>query len=157
MEQQKWVSKLLGYDYEIIYKKGIENVAADALSRLPEQAALAAISTPIFGGLDDIRAELATNDTAQEIIYKLQQDPGAVPHYSWDGKDLRYKGRIVLLVPLKSHYYFRSSMHLHLLDIQATFALTNDFLKLFYWKGMRKEVKRFEQECDACQRNKSEL
>lgn len=47
-------------------------------------------------------------------------------------------------------------MHLHLLDIQATFALTNDFLVLFYWKGMRKEVKRFVQECDACQRNKSE-
>jgi hypothetical protein len=32
-EQQKWVTKLFGYDYEIIYKKGKENVVADALSR----------------------------------------------------------------------------------------------------------------------------
>jgi hypothetical protein len=31
-EQQKWVTKLFGYDYEIIYKKGKDNVAADALS-----------------------------------------------------------------------------------------------------------------------------
>jgi hypothetical protein len=32
-EQQKWVTKLFGYDYEIIYKKGKDNVMADALSR----------------------------------------------------------------------------------------------------------------------------
>jgi hypothetical protein len=32
-EQQKWVTKLFGYDYEIIYKKGKENVVVDALSR----------------------------------------------------------------------------------------------------------------------------
>jgi hypothetical protein len=32
-EQQKWVTKLFGYDYEIIYKKGKENVVADAFSR----------------------------------------------------------------------------------------------------------------------------
>ena len=31
-EQQKWVSKLLGYDYEIIYKPGKENSVVDALS-----------------------------------------------------------------------------------------------------------------------------
>jgi hypothetical protein len=32
-EQQKWVTKLFGYDYEIIYKKGKYNVVVDALSR----------------------------------------------------------------------------------------------------------------------------
>ena len=32
-EQQKWVIKMLGYDFEIIYKKGKLNVVADALSR----------------------------------------------------------------------------------------------------------------------------
>jgi hypothetical protein len=31
-KQQKWVTKLFGYDYEIIYKKGKENVVDDALS-----------------------------------------------------------------------------------------------------------------------------
>jgi hypothetical protein len=30
-EQQKWVTKLFGYDYEIIYKKGKDNVVVDAL------------------------------------------------------------------------------------------------------------------------------
>jgi hypothetical protein len=37
LEQQKWVTKLFGYHYEIIYKKGKENVVADALSRKYEE------------------------------------------------------------------------------------------------------------------------
>jgi hypothetical protein len=32
-EQQKWVTKLFGYHYEIIYKKGKDNVVVDALSQ----------------------------------------------------------------------------------------------------------------------------
>jgi hypothetical protein len=31
-EKQKWVTKLFGYDYEIIYKNGKENVVVDTLS-----------------------------------------------------------------------------------------------------------------------------
>ena len=30
-EQQKWITKILGYDFEIIYKNGKKNVLADAL------------------------------------------------------------------------------------------------------------------------------
>ncbi|GKB42961.1 retrotransposable element Tf2 [Tanacetum coccineum] len=32
--KMKWLPKLMGYDYEVVYKKGSENGAADALSRL---------------------------------------------------------------------------------------------------------------------------
>lgn len=35
LEQQKWIAKLLGYEYEILYKLERENNIADALSRLP--------------------------------------------------------------------------------------------------------------------------
>ena len=46
-EQQKWVTKMLGYHFEIIYKKGKLNVVANALSRKNEdvEAFLCAIST----------------------------------------------------------------------------------------------------------------
>ena len=45
-EKQKWVTKMLGYDFEIIYKKGKQNVVVDALSRKDEdvEAFLRAIS-----------------------------------------------------------------------------------------------------------------
>ena len=35
-EQQKWVTNMLGYEFEIIYKKGKQNAVAGALSRKDE-------------------------------------------------------------------------------------------------------------------------
>ena len=35
-QQHKWVKKMLGYDFEIICKKGKKNVFIDALSRKDE-------------------------------------------------------------------------------------------------------------------------
>jgi len=32
-EQKKWVTNMLGYDFDIIYRKGKQNFVADALSR----------------------------------------------------------------------------------------------------------------------------
>ena len=45
-KQQKWVSKLLGYDYEITYKPGRENSIADALSRVIGRPSLNTLFVP---------------------------------------------------------------------------------------------------------------
>ncbi|RVW76696.1 Transposon Tf2-8 polyprotein [Vitis vinifera] len=60
-EQQKWVAKLLGYDYEIIYRPGKENSAADALSRRPNSPLLNPIFISQVSLWDDIR-KAATTD-----------------------------------------------------------------------------------------------
>eukprot|EP00253_Pinus_taeda_P018790 PITA_18790 len=57
-QQNKWLAKILGYDYEIIYKKGHENVVADALSRqFEEESTLLAISLPIPEWIEEARKE----------------------------------------------------------------------------------------------------
>ena len=50
-------NKVFGYDYEITYKKGKENVVADALLRLPKQAEFLAISLSTCDFLKDIKME----------------------------------------------------------------------------------------------------
>ena len=58
-EQQKWVTKMLGYDFEIIYKEGKLNVVANSLSRKDEEveAFLSAISIIQLDLITKARAE----------------------------------------------------------------------------------------------------
>ncbi|GKE73390.1 putative mitochondrial protein [Tanacetum coccineum] len=43
--QMKWLPKLMGYDYEVVYKQGKDNAVANALSRRENVGELLAIST----------------------------------------------------------------------------------------------------------------
>ncbi|KAA8521016.1 hypothetical protein F0562_011696 [Nyssa sinensis] len=60
-EQQKWVAKLLGYDYEITYRPGRENFAVDALSRKPNSPILLHIHVPEVDIWEEIR-QASTDD-----------------------------------------------------------------------------------------------
>ena len=45
-EYQKWISKIMGYDFEIQYRPGKDNSAADALSRRADSVEYKAVSLP---------------------------------------------------------------------------------------------------------------
>ena len=74
-EQQKWVTKMLVYDFEIIYKKGKKNVVADALSRKDEdvEALLCAISIIQPDWINGAREEWKNDEEVWALIRKLQQ------------------------------------------------------------------------------------
>lgn len=62
-EQQMYLARLIGHDYSIQYRSGKSNVAADALSRIPENppSELMVLSMPSFTFLDERKNELASN------------------------------------------------------------------------------------------------
>jgi hypothetical protein len=96
-EQQKWVTKLFGYDYEIIYKKGKDNVVADALSRKYEdEGSLFPPSFIVPDWLQAIRQEWLQDPKSSQLIQQLQSNAPASPGYTWLHEELRYKGCLYL-------------------------------------------------------------
>jgi len=83
-EQQKWVTKMLGYDLEIIYKKGKKNVVADALSIKDEdvEALLCAISIIQPDWINEAREEWKNDEEVWALIRKLQQDSSTSDTFS---------------------------------------------------------------------------
>ena len=76
-EQKKWLRKMLGYDFEIIYKKREQNVVANALSRKDEdvEAFLCDISIIQPDWINEARDEWKNDEEVWALIQKLQQDP----------------------------------------------------------------------------------
>lgn len=69
--QQKWLSKLIGYDFRVEFRAGKENLAADALSRqedITEQGTLWAISTQIVHWADQIKDSYKNDPEIQAIM-----------------------------------------------------------------------------------------
>ena len=93
---QKWVAKLLGYDFEIQFRPGLENKAADALSRIPISMELAALMIPNRLDTSLINSQVKADPHIAKIQQRLLVDPDAYPQYSLDHSILLYKGRLVL-------------------------------------------------------------
>ena len=172
--QQKWVSKLLGYDYEIQYKHGKDNVVADALSGIPTPTGSSqvpvevsinllecrAITYPYFGWLDELRRELELDpwikDKSQEVGHfmadPLQNVNTKFRHFHLDNGFLKYKGRIILSPTsgwkpkvLEEHHSTPTAGH------QRVLKTYQRLKKCFYWQGMKQDIKKFVSECAVCQ------
>jgi hypothetical protein len=97
-KQQKWVTKMLGYDFEIIYKKGKTNVVEDALSRKDEyvEAFVYAISIIQIDWIIEARDEWKNDEKVWTLIQKLQQDSNASYTFTWKNDSLWYKDLLYL-------------------------------------------------------------
>ena len=97
-EQQKWVTNIFGYDFEIIYKKGKQNVVVDALLRKDEdvEALLCAISIIQIDWITEARDEGKNDEEVWALIQKLQQDPNTYDTFSWKNDSLCYKDRLYI-------------------------------------------------------------
>jgi hypothetical protein len=72
LEKQKCMTKLFGYDYEIIYKKDKDNVVADALSRKYEdERSLFSLSFIVPDWLQVVCQEWLQDPKISHLIQKL--------------------------------------------------------------------------------------
>jgi hypothetical protein len=157
-EQQKWVTKLFGYDYEIIYKKGKDNVVADALSqKYEDEGSLFSLSFIVPDWLQVVRQEWLHDPKSSHLIQQLQSNSPVSPGYSWLHDELRYKGCLYLSKQSKLKSTVLSELHATPTAGHSGFTKTYDRVKRsFFWDGMKQDVHNFVAECDVCQCNKGE-
>ncbi|GJZ00945.1 retrotransposon-related protein [Tanacetum coccineum] len=156
----KWLPKLMGFDYEVKYKKGVENAVVDALSRVQTEGHLmtAMIVTMLTELSTRIETSWHTDDTLQQILTNLQNGKEAKKHYSWSNGQLFRKNKMVVgkykQLRLELLTYFHDSSVGGHSEVKVT---THKLCSIVYWKGVRKEIKTFVKECVTCQRCKPDL
>jgi hypothetical protein len=134
LEKQKWVTKLFGYYYEIIYNKGKENVVVNTLSRkYKEEGSIFSLSFIVPYWLQVVRQDWLQEPETSRMIQQLQDNSPVSPAYSWHNEELRYKGHLYL-----SHQSQLKSMVLYELHASPTtgnfkFTKTYEPVKRFFW------------------------
>ncbi|CAJ2648236.1 unnamed protein product [Trifolium pratense] len=155
-EQQNWAAKLLGYDFEIIYKPGKLNRGADALSRVEESGELCQVITSVQWNDEEIvRAEIQEDSKLQQIIKDLQKDVNSRPGYVYRQGVLLYEGRLVLSD--KSSLIDQLLTEFHATPHGGHSGFYRTYRRIaanVYWIGMKNTIQEFVRACDICQRQK---
>nr|GEX55018.1 Ty3/gypsy retrotransposon protein [Tanacetum cinerariifolium] len=124
-DQHKWITKLLGYDFEIHYKPRKDNRVADGLSCIDTPISLA-ISTPTTTWLHALRKYFATDSVNKTVWKKISDQPQQNEFHSF---------------PLGGHS-----------GIEATI---KRLTTVFYWLNVGDDVSNFIKSCSICQQVKA--
>ena len=151
--------KDVGYDFEIIYKKGKQNVVADPLSTKDEdvEALLCAISIIQLDWINKGREEWKNDEEVWALIRKLQQDSSTSDTFSWQNDSLWYKDRLYLCKNSQLKQKILMELHISPLGGHSGFLKTYHRVKKeIFWDGLKSDIQKFVAECLVCQQNKVE-
>ena len=154
--QHTWVSTLFGYSFQVEYKPGKMNAAADALSRRDEQeiaVRLHSISRPEFELFKEFRRESAS---LPEVLAKRQAISAGSAGEGWSEVDgfILYQGKIFL--PDSSAFWPQLLDHAHGTGHEGVQKTLVRLRASFYSPRAAARVREYIRGCLVCQRNKTE-
>jgi hypothetical protein len=159
--QQKVFTKLLGLNYKIVYKKGVENKVADALSRKPsvevllESSDCYSLSVCQPKWLEQVLQSYDQDEYAKGLIAKLHVDNTVVPNVSLKNGLLCYKNRIWVGSDEPLQLQSLAAYHNSVIGGHSGVSITYRRMKQFVaWKGMKSAVQKYVQSCLTCQQSK---
>ncbi|KFK29256.1 hypothetical protein AALP_AA7G109500 [Arabis alpina] len=82
LEYQRWLTKILGFEFEIQYKPGLENKAADALSRIDTTPQLCALSMHVAIQLTEIDEAIEQDEELSKLKQEVENDASNHPDFS---------------------------------------------------------------------------
>ncbi|WOG95792.1 hypothetical protein DCAR_0415120 [Daucus carota subsp. sativus] len=156
--QHKWLSKLLGYDYSVVYKKGKDNLVADALSRCHDQGAQCnALHTVISLWKQELKNSWETDQFAQEMLVKLMTGNSELKGYKLVDGDLMYEGRWYVGNGNQMRKQIIENVHSSPEGGHSGVTVTaRRIQEKFHWPQLKLEVQEYIRACDVCQRCKAE-
>lgn len=157
LEQQNYLSKLLGYDYTIQYKFGKTNVVTDALSRIPPPTSgqCMILSTPHFIFIDAMRKHFTTSSSFQDKLQQIRTNPASHLGFKYHDGLLFFNHKVWLEPENPFIVSLIEEFHLTLIGEHLGFAKTfHRVQNNFYWANMRVDIKLFIRQCITCQQGK---
>ena len=151
--QQFWLSKLLGFDYEIQYKQGKENIAADALSRVNGAEILCLAISTVSSDIEIlINQSYGFDSHLKQVLETLQQNNGECEGYCLVGQLIKKKNKIIVgpdsqlrLQILRWYHTSPGGGH------SGRDATIKRIKTIFNWRGLSEDVKNFVRTCNICQ------
>lgn len=156
--QHRALTKLLGLNYKIIYKKGHENKVADALSRQVHQPHedLCAMSSCTPTWMEEIMEEYLKDKKVSKLVANLAVQ-GKVGSFTLQQGVIQFKDRIWLPSTSVVKHKILQALHSSATGGHSGFAVTYHRVKrLFAWPRMKGEIKEYVASCDICQQAKPE-
>lgn len=155
--QHKAFCKLLGLQYQVKYKQGAANGAADALSRQYQHHSVSAISISKPRWLEVVVEGYLQDPETKTLLTQLSlQSPNETGYSLHDGI-IKYKDRIWL----GNHQQAKQAilLALHASGVGGHSGITATYQKvkaLFAWPNLKRDVKDYVNGCTVCQQAKLE-
>lgn len=148
----------MGYEFEIHYKEGRDNVTADALSRIDGGELMSLVLNSIEPDLlQQIKSSWSGDMQLQKLTDELKQNPSSHPICSCQDITLRRKGKLVVGNSATVKSFILHWLHDSAIGGHSGRDNTAARVKaLFYWKGMTRDIQAYIRDCVVCQRSKPE-
>ena len=146
--QQKTFIKLLGLQYKLVYKKGPDNKAADALSRQSTTETVHAISVSTPKWLEIIVEGYQQDPQAKQLLTELSVVPNNAKGYELVDGIIKYKGKIWMANHKEAHQAVLLALHASGLGAHSCITATYHKVKaLFYWPNMKQDIQDYIAKC----------
>jgi Integrase zinc binding domain len=158
--QHKGLSKILGLEYEIQYKRGSENIVADALSRrvhANEEMEALALTEVNPQCVEEVKESYTGDSWAQQVFTQFANGIDLPHQVTVHCGIIRKQGK--LYVGNNQGWRGKMMQVLHNSSIGGHSGNLGTYQRVkrnFYWPGLKMDVLTHVQGCDVCQMNKGE-
>ncbi|KAL4558785.1 hypothetical protein LXL04_036987 [Taraxacum kok-saghyz] len=156
-DYQKWVSKLMGFEFDIQFRTGSSNKVADALSRKETEPEFSNVEMGFWKFWDKLKEELKQDEFINKIKAELEADSGSQQGFSvFQVGNLLYKKRLV--IPAKSALIPEIISEFHNSPIGGHSGEKKTYQRAVlevYWVGMRRDIVDHIRKCVVCTQHKS--